>query len=288
MRKSLFFVLAVLTSGLLAVPAGASQLTLWDGNAPAAAAAPTLFGQDDRQAVEETSLPPYSAVCKLLITYQNGTSGEGTGFIYGENVLATAGHVLYDPSAGRGGTPAAIEIIPGADGENRPFGSYTAVPGENSRFSVPARWRAQQDWRYDYGVLALDQAFPPEAGAFELGHYEDYAGDALQGATLSILGYDAGSLRQLLATGPVEQARRFDLLYQIGILPGQSGAPVVDKDNLVVAIQNYGVSLGSGGRCLPWNSGARLTKTAYCFLTERRDEALALQREGGPLEEGNG
>lgn len=263
---------------LLAFPAHAASLSLFTGGSasgslPAAAAAPTLFGEDKRQQVEDSTQPPYSAVCKLLITYQNGTHGEGTGFIYGENVLATAGHVLYDTSEKRGGAPQSIEIIPGADGEERPFGSYLAVPGENSCFYTPEHWRSQQDWRYDYGVIALQEPFAPETGQLDLGHYEDYRDDALQGAQLSILGYDAGSCLPLLAQGKVQEVRRFDLLYQIGILPGQSGAPVVDQDYTVVAIQNYGVSLKKNGRGLPWNSGARLNKTAYCFLNDCRSRA---------------
>lgn len=107
----------------------------------------------------------------------------------------------------------------------------------------------------------------------DLGHYEDYPADALEGAQLSILGYDAGSFQPLLAQGTVQEVRRFDLLYQIGILPGQSGAPVVDEEKMVVGIQNYGVSLRGGGRGLLWNSGARLNKTAYCFLTDCRSQA---------------
>ena len=262
------FVSAVLAFTLLALPAYAAHLPAGSPakGLSAAADAPTLLGKEARQPVEDSTQLPYSAVCKLLITYQNGTHGEGTGFIYGDNLLATAGHVLYDQSAGRGGTPAEIEIIPGADGEERPFGSYMAIPGENSAFHTPSRWKTRQDWQYDYGVIQMEDDFDPEIGLLSLGHYEDYDREALQGATLSIFGYDAGSFHQLAAKGDVQKARAFDLLYRIGIMPGQSGAPVMDAENNVVAIQNYGVSL-ENGRCLPWNSGARLNKTAYCFLS---------------------
>ncbi|MCI8442197.1 MAG: hypothetical protein HFG27_06685 [Provencibacterium sp.] len=276
MRRCRLFLLAAGLLALLAAPVRAACLPLLsDGQMSSLSASedPTLFGLDDRQEAADSTRLPYSAVCKLLITYQNGTHGEGTGFIYGENVLATAGHVLYDESGERGGTPLKIEIIPGAKEEQRPFGSYLAVPGENSCFYTPERWRTRRDWRYDYGVIALQTAFSPEAGMLDLGHYEDYSEEALKNTKLSILGYDAGSFSPLLAQGNVQQVRPFDLLYQIGILPGQSGAPVVDADNQVVAIQNYGVSLNDGERALRWNSGARLNKTAYRFLSSCRSQS---------------
>lgn len=238
----------------------------------ARAESPTLLGEDNRQAVEDTSQPPYSAVCKLLICWRDGSQGEGTGFIYGDSLLATAGHALYDKSPGHDGLPESVTIIPGAVGEEQPFGSYTALPGKNSVFFTPERWRSSQDWRYDYGVISLDSAFDPAAGALLLADEEGCGDAALAEAPLTMLGYDAGSLLPLLAEGTVQQVRGFDLLYDIPILPGQSGAPVLDKEGAVVAIQNYGVSQGRQGR-LRWNSGARLGKAASRFLADCRRRA---------------
>lgn len=240
--------------------------------AQARAESPTLLGEDDRLAVEDTAEPPYSAVCKLLICWKDGTQGEGTGFIYGDNLLATAGHALYDRSPGRGGLPESVTIIPGARGEEQPFGSYTAIPGKNSVFFTPERWRSSQDWRYDYGAISLDAAFDPAAGALLLADEEECGDAALAAAPLAMLGYDAGSFLPLLAEGTVQQVRSFDLLYDIPILPGQSGAPVLDSEGAVVAIQNYGVSQGKQGQ-LRWNSGARLGKAASRFLADCRRRA---------------
>ena len=252
--------------------AAAGMLFLFLAPARVRAESPTLLGEDDRQVIADTSQIPGSAVCKLLIDWKDGTRGEGTGFIYGDNLLATAGHALYDGTPGHDGLPERVTVIPGAAGEEQPFGAYTAIPGKNSVFFTPARWRSCRDWRYDYGVIALDTAFDPATGALLIADEEECGAAALTDAPLTMLGYDAGSLLPLMAEGTVRQVRSFDLLYDIPILPGQSGAPVLGGSGTVVAIQNYGVSREQDGQ-LRWNSGARLGRAASRFLADCRRRA---------------
>lgn len=239
----------------------------------AQASAPTLLGrEDDRWQVSGTEEWPYQAVCKLLIHYQNGTVGEGTGFIYGENLLATAGHVLYDTAYGRGGEIESLTMIPGANGKDQPFGRLE-VNRENAQFFYPVQWKESRDWRYDYGAVRFDAPVDSRIVPLEMDPGGLDTPWELAGKEMTILGYDMDSLTLTASSGLVTEVREYDLLYAIGIMPGESGAPVLNSCNRVVGIQNYGVNLRDDPLLsqLCYNSGALLSGEAYAFFKSLED-----------------
>jgi len=73
---------------------------------------------DDRVRIEDTTVYPYSSICKLIIYAPNGYVYVGTGFLvgsadgHGYHVL-TAGHCVYGPDMG--GWAVAIEVVPALD-----------------------------------------------------------------------------------------------------------------------------------------------------------------------------
>ena len=237
------------------------------------ASAPTLLGREDgRWQVSDTEAWPYQAVCKLLIHYQNGAVGEGTGFIYGKNLLATAGHVLYDTAYGRGGEIESLTVIPGANGEEEPFGRLE-VDRKNAQFFYPVQWKEGRDWRYDYGAVRFDAPLDSRIVPLEMDPGGVETSWELAGKEMTILGYDIYSRTLTGSSGLVTEVREYDLLYAIGIMPGESGAPVLDSCNRVVGIQNYGVNLGEDPLLsqLRYNSGALLSVEAYTFFKNLED-----------------
>ena len=78
------------------------------------------------------------AICKLFMTYRNGTAGEfmGTGWLISENLIATAGHNLYDwPN--KGGFAKEVKCFFGYNGSESPgvyrFGIAAVVPTEYAK-----------------------------------------------------------------------------------------------------------------------------------------------------------
>jgi Ca2+-binding RTX toxin-like protein len=104
--------------------------------------------------VTNSSKYPYSAIVSIYVTFSNGSESRGTGAVVGQNDVLTSAH-LVDPKGRHKVT--SIEIIPGYDDGDEPFGSYTAshwrynvVDKDNSGFLT-----AKQVAR-DYAILTVE------------------------------------------------------------------------------------------------------------------------------------
>lgn len=217
----------------------------------------TIFGKDDRVPVANPRQSPYHAVCRLKITYRDGSVGYGTGFIYGKNLLATAAHCLYDAS--RGGRVSHVAVYPAASEKMLPFGEYIVDTG-NAVFHYPKKWRENGEWKYDFGVIETKEAWDARIKPLKL---ENRSVSQLKNGTFSLVGYDYMSFTQYRSTGKIDQVRSNDLLYRLDILHGESGAPLMDQNGIVVGIANYGAEEGGPN----YNSAARINHMVYQFLT---------------------
>ncbi len=251
MKKFWIFLAVFFTAAMLSVPIAAEV-----PNKPQEMQT-TIFGKDDRKPVADPQQSPYNAVCRLKIAYRDGSIGYGTGFIYGKNLLATAAHCLYDAS--RGGRAEQITIYPAASEEMLPFGEYT-VDADNSVFHYPKKWSENGEWKYDFGVIEAEEAWDARIQPLKL---ESRSVSQLKGGTFSLVGYDYKSFTQYRSTGKISQVRSNDLLYRLDVLHGESGAPVMDKNGIVVGIANYGAEEGGPN----YNSAARINNAVYRYLT---------------------
>ena len=218
----------------------------------AAAQIEAIIGTDDRVRITATKAVPWRRICALRITFSTGATYRGTGFLIGPRAVATAGHCVYLHN--QGGWARKVEVIPGSDGTQHPFGSAQSV----SLRSVGG-WVTGKRPESDYGCVVLP------SGAFG-------------GRNLGCFGFAAFTAPQLLAQDAVlagypgdkpfaelwGMARRIKavtaktLVYDIDTMGGQSGAPVYIKRNgqrYVVGIHNYGAATG--------NSATRVTQPVF-------------------------
>lgn len=205
-----------------------------------------VIGQDDRQEVDNTSQYPYSAVCKLLIAFdQNGTTKAyvGTGFLVSPDTVMTAAHCLFDHDS-KLGWAKSIRVIPGAASGLEPFGAVS----ESRNLYVPKAWTTHQSTDYDFGLIKLSQPLGEKAGYLKLITFPD----AFQ-KNLSLAGYpfytgeDPDTLRQYTAIGAAlsKQGAR-TLLHNIDASSGQSGSPIFNSNNEVGAIHTFGQTKAEG------------------------------------------
>jgi glutamyl endopeptidase len=164
-------------------------------------------------------------------------------------LVLTAGHCVY--MADEGGWASRIEVIPGRDGDSRPFGSAVATD-----FRSVAGWTQDNDSDYDYGAVLLpeDKRFGEELGWFG---YASRTDDHLRTLTLNLSGYpgDGGKTgdegTQWFHSRTVKDVLEKQISYEIDTYGGQSGAPVwelaSDGSRYGVAIHTYGTSLSNGG-----------------------------------------
>ena len=208
----------------------------------------SVLGPDDRRnRILRTTDSPYKAICQILAKFPNGMTSRSTGcFITQKNVL-TAGHSLYIPSCG--GCATEIEVIPGRDGESRPFDSQVTTLCD-----IAPSWINNSDSNCDYAVIHLpDNSLGKQVGWLELADLPD---SSLLGRRVNISGYPADKLigTQWDHGGTITSVEKQKIYYDIDTSGGQSGSPVyycLDGQYYVVGIHAYGDRLNSATRIRP-------------------------------------
>jgi glutamyl endopeptidase len=221
-----------------------------------------VIDQDDRQQIVNTSEYPFSCIASLRITAADGSGWIGTGWLVGPRILLTAGHVVF--MADHGGWVQQIEVIPGRNADNFPFGSVIATD-----YRSVQGWIRDNNSDFDYGVILLPAAnrLGDQLGWFG---YQVHTDDELAALTINISGYpgDKPTGTQWWMSGPVNTVSDRTFVYTIDTAGGQSGAPVwiVDENN-----GRYGVGVHTNG-AQSGNSALRITQNVFDNITTWANE----------------
>ena len=218
----------------------------------AARAMEVIIGKDDRLRITNTTGIPWRRVCALRITFPSGATYRGTGFLIGPRAVATAGHCVYLHD--QGGWARKVEVIPGANGNARPYGH-----AESSTFRSVAGWVNGRKPESDYGCIVLPSgAFNGKMlGSFGCANF-DAAKIVAQPAVLGGYPGDKPFAELWGMSRVIKTVTAKTLVYDIDTVGGQSGAPVYIMragQRYVIGIHNYGA--GSG------NSATRVTEPVY-------------------------
>jgi glutamyl endopeptidase len=151
-----------------------------------------------------------------LITFSRGYC---TGWFYGPNVVATAGHCVH--SGGSGGTwRTNVRVYPGYNAGSAPYGSYPA-----KWLASVAGWTQNADERYDYGVVKLSTNVGNTVGWF--GFW--WQSGSLRGLPAVIAGYPGDkspTQSQWIGTDQVRVMQERQVFYKNDTFGGQSGSAV--------------------------------------------------------------
>lgn len=153
-----------------------------------------------------------------------------------------------------GGWVRSIQVIPGCDAANQPYGSYV---GTDLRSATG--WTASKNRDFDYGAVILPAAARPgdRTGTFGIAVRSDAF---LMNSSLNLSGYpgDKGGRQQwFMAQRPKAVSQRV-ITYDIDTMGGQSGSPVwVLQDG-----QRYGVGVHTNGSA-SGNSATRVNNDVY-------------------------
>lgn len=196
----------------------------------------TVCGNDDRVRISPANQYPWRASCQLLITMANGGQSRCTGWFIGPRTVMTAGHCVF--SHGAGGWARQIEVIPGMDGNSRPYGSQVATS-----FRSVTGWTNNQDPEYDYGAIILpNNNLGNTVGWF--GFTVLSTGD-LQNLLINNTGYPADKPfgTQWYNAGRITQVTDRRLHYMVDTFGGQSGSVIYrlfNGERHAVGIHGYG------------------------------------------------
>lgn len=219
----------------------------------------SIIGDDDRVRVTNYALYPWRCICSLLITANTGGQYIGTGWLVSPRLVLTAGHCVY--MADENGWASQIEVIPGRNGTERPFGS--AISRELRSVSG---WTQDNDSNCDYGAIMLppDKRYGEQLGWFGYATRDD---DYLESITVNLAGYpgDGGKAgqqedgSQWYNFRTIKEVMDWQISYEIDTYGGQSGAPVWEMTSNG---SRYGVGIHTWGTSVV-NGATRITRGVF-------------------------
>lgn len=229
---------------------------------PPPPSAESVIGVDDRVQITNTSVYPWRVHSSLLITAADNSTWIGTGWFISPRTLVTAGHCVYIKNSGvpgRDGWVRSMQVMPGRNGSNLPYGSVTST-----QFRTVTGWTNNGDENFDYGVIILPTPMGSTVGWFGYGVYTDSDLTATMG---NISGYpgDKPSGTQWYHARRIISVNNRKVFYDIDTAGGQSGSAVyriINNAIYGVAIHAYGTGTGR-----PNNSGTRINQEVFNNLT---------------------
>ncbi len=198
-----------------------------------------ITGEQDNRAPVDSTVYPYRSICLLLIRSRAGGEYFGTGFLISERCVITAGHCVYFEEE----WAREIEVIPGAYGTCKPFGSARSV-----NFRSVKGWTRDGDKNYDHGAVLLDNDHLFRKGGSFFG-YRPFNGES----GVEVSGYPLDKEgTQWKDAGRVHSFSAYRIYYELDTVAGNSGSPVFadgEEQKTVVGVHTLG--------CLP-NSSTRV------------------------------
>jgi glutamyl endopeptidase len=222
----------------------------------------SVIGTDGRIKVNGTTNYPNRAIAYLLVTWANSTQGSCTGWFVGPRTVVTAGHCVFNTTAGSAyGWAKSIKVYPGRNGATIPYGSTTG-----HRFFSATGWTSSTgDPRYDYGAIQTNSALGNTVGWFG---WRWQSSNTFPG-NYTVRGYpgDKPSATMWTMSGPITNVSTQRLWYSMDTYGGQSGSPLYALYNSTCCygfgVHTYGTSVS------PYfgNSATRITSTVSTNLT---------------------
>jgi glutamyl endopeptidase len=217
-----------------------------------------VLGSDERVQITDTLQYPWRVTTSLLITAADNSQWVGTAWFISPRTLVTAGHCVYIKGSGlpsRDGWVKKIQVMPGRNGAELPFGGMSAT-----EFWTVRGWGEQGLEIYDYGAIILPSPFEQDLGHMAFGVFDDAT---LGNAIANIAGYPAdkptGTLwydfRKIASVNPDK------VYYEADTGGGQSGACV----DIIQGGQRIGIAVHAyGGNTA--NSGTRISSQVFANL----------------------
>ena len=213
-----------------------------------------VIGPDDRVQVKNTTIPPWARICSLKIKDANGGNWIGTGFLIGKRCVATAGHCVAINKK----WVKEIEVIPGRNGSDKPYGSVIST-----QFRSTAGWVQNSDRNFDYGVIILPKNLGEQLGYFG---FVDTSTMDVVGKMVNIAGYPgdkpAGTL--WFDSNKIDSVTSTVLTYKVDTAGGQSGgtAYLHYPATTTQPARRYAIGIHTNGHPMG-NSATRINADVY-------------------------
>lgn len=204
----------------------------------------TIFGEDDRRRVEDTTKFPYSAVVFIQVTYEDGSIYNGTGSMISSDTVLTAAHIIYDRE--RKQWAKEVEVHAGLV-DHFPTLGYT----KSSKLLALDGWLTNQyvPYAFDLGLIKLQEPIGFDTGWFGLSDQAEQPG-----LPITSIGFPGDKPAQSMweVAGSVAWFTYENLHYHFDTFDGQSGSPVLNTQQQILAVNAYsGTETNFGTRTNP-------------------------------------
>lgn len=220
---------------------------------------PQSAALDERVEITDTTQWPWRAIAHLRVVTDLDGVYTCSGYFVAPDIVMTAAHCLYDSAFSADGYATTVEVTPGRDGTNKPYGSQITTD-----FSVANGYINVGSNHYDWGLVYMpDATLGNQVGWFT---YE-VAAQSLVDTTVNLSGYpaDKGGSTQWHEFGLVTELNEIiygSLSYDIYTASGQSGAPVWTYDGTTSSVvATHTLGKGSTACYQNYNCGVPITTT---------------------------
>lgn len=220
----------------------------------------------DRERVD-VNQEPYKAVCYIMAYYYGEDTRVGTGFLVGNDVLMTAGHILYDDLTDDGiynpRFPDKVEVYPGG---YMPLGSefiYSEFETKVSSIFIQKEYFEEEITGCDWAVCILQDNVGLQTGYFDIA----VTGDEILTENSFLIGYP-GISAMFKNFGTIRRDSNNIIYYDISTESGNSGSPVFIGDNNYIV---QGIHVSGFKENDPvnerYNKGTKINIFMYSFVT---------------------
>lgn len=215
----------------------------------------SVCGRDDRVQVTAVTSIPWRMICQLIITRRDGRRSRCTGWFISPRTVMTAGHCVFSHTGG--GWVRSIEVIPGMNGNLRPFGSAAGTS-----FRSVTGWTQKRKPSHDYGCIILPKNAPLGSRTGWWG-FAALSNNSLRNLLANNSGYpgDKPFGTQWYNAGRITRVTNRRLFYMLDTAGGQSGSPTWRYSGG----KRHAIGVHAYGGCP--NKSTRISKSVFNNMT---------------------
>lgn len=210
----------------------------------------SIIGEDSRVRVADTTLAPYNSTVFIAA---DGASGSGA--VIGKNTVLTAAHVVKNIRTNP--NKDSIYVIPGRDGSKLPYGKFKI-----ESVYIPQSYIDNPSVDRDIAVLTIKSLDNKGIGDVVPTLPLKLTNSVTIGQTLKTSGYPGDKAWGTMWTtqGSILKETKTRVYYDIDTIGGQSGSPVYNSANEIIAVHTTGA--GSS------NFGTKVNDEYYQFIND--------------------
>ncbi|MEI5994493.1 Ig-like domain-containing protein [Candidatus Enterococcus mansonii] len=197
----------------------------------------SIIGTDDRIQVTDTTLSPYQSTVFIAA---NG--GLGSGSVIGKDTVLTAAHVVNKIKDNP--TADTNYVIPGRNGATLPFGKFKI-----KEINIHQKYLSHTDSNHDIAVITLEQSNGKSIGDLVKQNRLSLTNEVTLGNAVSTMGYPGdkpwGTMWE--SKGQIIGQNENIIKYDFDTKGGQSGSPVFNEQNEIIAVHTSGSTVHNNG-----------------------------------------